>query len=575
MRWVWLATAMFGASILAPPGARAQEQIGTVVAGAPANGDASFDIFLPLRHEAELDRLLADLHDPASPRYQRWLNPAEFAARFGIDDTTATRIEGVVRAAGMRVVGRTAQTVRVAARVEQVERLFAVSLRRVRFADGAQALAADRALSLPQVLAELGANVPQFSGVIAKRRHHAPAAAPQSQSGPLGAYYTADLRQAYDYPALPTASTPGLSGTGATIGILMQNDYQASDIAAYFTLQGLSTPSLTSIPINGGAPYDSSNSTETHLDIQQSAGMAPGASVVLYNVATLSDADLLAGLARINTDNVVDVVNMSFGGQEKPMTTTTLQSWSAQFKQGNAQGITFVASSGDNGSIPPSGLFSTTLTPEHPASDPNVTGVGGTNLVTAFDGTTNSAYVRENASDDKLVTAGVWGSGGGISTKFAKPSYQKLVTTQSTTKRTVPDVSLHMGGCPGSAKQPCGPDRSSDWVAINGGFGRVIGTSASAPDFAGLVALRRVLTGKRQGNVNTLLYNLASKQVAGGTVVYRHDIPGNNGTPGKNGNYTTVAPYDLVIGLGTIYGRAFLGASTLPAADVPGTPGNP
>jgi hypothetical protein len=47
------------------------------------------------------------------------------------------------------------------------------------------------------------------------------------------------------------------------------------------------------------------------------------------------------------------------------------------------------------------------------------------------------------------VTVGnnTWGSGGGYSTVFSKPSYQTLVNTGTNPGRAVPDVSLMMGGC--------------------------------------------------------------------------------------------------------------------------------
>ena len=153
-----------------------------------------------------------------------------------------------------------------------------------------------------------------------------------------------------------------------------------------------------------GAPYDPNNSFETHLDMQQSAGMAPGASVVLYNIPDLSDQNIIDGILTILNQNAADVVNMSFGGPEVGYTPAynngiDLSSYASVyddlFKQGNAQGITFVASSGDFGArpVPPPACFeanatkgcgTAVLSVELPASSPHVTGVGGTNLVTTM-----------------------------------------------------------------------------------------------------------------------------------------------------------------------------------------------
>ena len=99
-------------------------------------------------------------------------------------------------------------------------------------------------------------------------------------------------------------------------------------------------------------------------------------------------------------------------------------------------------------------------------SDPSVTGVGGTNLQTvATPGVDDATYLSENANfdprlpaeyeigPDQFVTVGnnTWGSGGGFSIIFPKPLYQFFVDTGSDTRRSVPDVSLTMGACPGDA----------------------------------------------------------------------------------------------------------------------------
>jgi subtilase family serine protease len=205
-----------------------------------------------------------------------------------------------------------------------------------------------------------------------------------------------------------------------------------------------------------------------------------------------------------------------------------------------------------------------------------VIAVGGTNLVTAHaTGSNNSAYVREFELPDAESGGVVWSSGGGVSQLWLKPTYQTLVTTQSPKFRTVPDLALHMGGCPGDATNACSGARSADWVAIGGQLVGEIGTSASAPDIVGMLALAaKLTTGHRLGFMNTALYQAAQNQVAHPTqVVFRHSaITGNNGT------YPIKVPYDLVIGNGTIDARAFiqrLTGTTLAASGIPGTASNP
>ena len=259
------------------------------------------------------------------------------------------------------------------------------------------------------------------------------------------------------------------------------------------------------------------------------------------------------------------------------------------FAQGNMQGITFVASSGDYGALealPPEcfnyGPNCGAAQPgvEFPASSPHVVGVGGTNLITTHTTTTdlNSAYVREQAYADPLAsdifygtsaTGLVWGSGGGDSMFFRKPAFQALTNTGNARFRTVPDLSLHMGGCPVGASS-CSPDDSADIEVIGGKNVGVIGTSASAPDFAGLTALAVQRFGSRLGNENFYIYALAAAQQLGLTNVFKQGIPGYNGL------YSTAARgYNRVLGNGTLSGKAFLLAPLVPAAGTPQTPTNP
>ena len=427
-------------------------------------------------------------------------------------------------------------------------------------------------------------------------------AVPQNSFSITGAYLTADLRQAYDFP-----SALALTAKGMTIGIPDAGDFLASDMTTYFggtypVQDGLPT-SLTpnvlpSIPINGGTPFSIDNSGETELDIQQSGGMALAANIQLYNLSDLGSGTVMAGLNQINTDNVADVVSISLGFTEAELlpqnnggvslvSIATMEH--AAFLQGRSQGITFVVASGDSGSKPlvetPNG-FVQTLTVGYPASDPYVVGVGGTNLVTELFAPPNfnSSYLKEFAVEDPTLTAtdASWGSGGGISVLFPKPHYQTLVTTPSATFRTVPDLALHMGGlgafgCPAPVVACPGPN-SSDIEILGGETFLSIGTSESAPDIAGLLALKvaqngangLVGTARRLGWENVAIYTLASG--ANVALDFHH-----TGISGFNGTYSTskTTAYDLVLGNGTVNARQFLGATALPAAGNPGSTTNP
>jgi fibronectin type 3 domain-containing protein len=129
------------------------------------------------------------------------------------------------------------------------------------------------------------------------------------------------------------------------------------------------------------------------------------------------------------------------------------------------------------------------------------------------------------------------GSGGGLSSLLPQPSYQNGVVTQSSTSRANPDVSYDANPNTGFAVYD---------TFGQGGWLQVGGTSASAPQWAALIAIAdqgRALAGlgSLDGFTQTLpkLYQLAGSGDF-------HDI-----TSGSNGAFSAGPGYDLVTGIGS------------------------
>jgi subtilase family serine protease len=572
-----------------------------------------FNVYLPLRDRDGVEALLAQLHNPDSVNYHRWLTPAEFGARFGPREATVKAVTSELKAHGLEVTQVHSHSLHVSGTAGGVKSAFAATLASGHYASGRQVMSAVAPIKLTPALSAAGAVVADFSGKIRMRKAawRSNLAVPQNRYSSVGSYWFDDLKQAYSFPSFKK-----LTGKGATIGILMSGDFNPADMNAFFGHELLPTPSISTENIAGGLPFSPVNSFETQLDIQQSGGMAPDANIILYNLPDLSDSNILAGLTTIIEEDVADVVNMSFSGPETGYTpaysdgvdlTGILAIYDDFFAEGNALGITFVSSSGDSGALnfPAAACFSASppqpicgpmeVGVGTPASSPHVTSVGGTNLITTFNAKNakdlNSAYVGENADFDALdsdifygttASGAVWGSGGGISMFYKKPAYQKLVSQKNLPKtakkfRTVPDLSLMMGGCPNGTLYfdlhgECPPDRSSVLEVLGGELVGAIGTSASSPAFAGLVALKIQSTGARLGNENFDIYSLAAAQENGsGNTVFRNQIEGNNGVYKS----TVRGGYNLVIGNGTVIGGDFVRGPGLPVAGKPQTPSNP
>lgn len=574
-----------------------------------------FNVYLPLRNTDELDRLLEEQHTPGSEQFHKWLTPAQFRSRFGPSAEEMTTLKTILADSGFTVTNTHSHGVRVQGSAGQVQRMFGASLSSTMTAHGNARLTTAEPLTLPPALQRMGARIINFAPLRELRPQlHivTKAVSPQNRMSPFGGYWFNDLKQAYDFP-----SVQSLDGTGRTIAIISVSDFLDSDIKAYFAHEStknapISAPRIIRFPIDGGSPFDptSGNSSEAELDLEQAGGMAPGATLVLVNLPDASFGSFLEGYFTLIEQNFADIVSTSFtAGAEATFTaaynngqdfTALLQIFDDVFKQGNAQGITFVESSGDSGGLPLPPLAYFTKAPKFPPvvvgkfqpgveafnSSWHVTSVGGTNLRTTSDPPSlESRYVRENAFGDpevpydpfgfgNLVAGGLWGPGGGESIFYSKPPYQQFVDTR-TTNRAVPDVSLQMGGCPlGLAIQPCANSRSFAVLAFDGQLFGVIGTSVSAPDFAGILALKeQFLGGSRLGNVNYDIYAIAAAQpnVANSPLDFLHQ-----GQPGFNGAFhTTKTGYNLVLGVGTPLVRNFIFAPELPPAGNPRTKSNP
>jgi subtilase family serine protease len=544
-------------------------------------------VHLPLRNSDALDALIARQGDSTSSDYHKFITPDQFRAQYGPAAKDLAAASAQLHAMGFQTQ-ITSQSVIAAAPQAIVEKAFGVKLHPAQAIGHIGHLAQSAAASIaavPNVAPTLPTSLQALNATVAfaHAAHHLDSRKVQStlaldnrysQEGP---YWFDDLKQAYGYPAYDVAR-----GTGRTIAIVIDSDILDSDLALYFGHEKLAPPTVIRRPVDGGprpASITDDSTFEASLDVQQSFGSAPGAQIMLYGIPILDDQPITDAYQAIVDDNKADVVNSSFGECELYYTKAynngvdykyLLKAEHDVYRQGNAQGITFVASSGDSGAYECTNPAGTTFIKgvSTPATDADVTAVGGTNLVTVSK-TTNltSAYQSEEAYFDMIaggVPNEIWGSGGGISTQVAKPPYQQLVQTGAT-MRTTPDVSLHMGGCPEGSALPCNPEDSADIVALVGGFYGVIGTSASSPDFAGVLAVTESNLGTRLGNANYYIYALAA---IAPNKYYRQNIPGNNG-------YAATSGYNYVLGNGTVKVDAFAQLAGSQKAGIPQTATNP
>jgi kumamolisin len=439
-------------------------------------------------------------------------------------------------------------TIFARATVAQVAASFQASFARVQTADGEFT----SAVSVPSVPAELPASILGIDGLQPYvRAHHPPGAAPATVAGSNGFLFIgpSDVRSAYGVPA-------DLTGNGQTIAVVMSADVSNSDLTTFWSTAGVaqSTANVTTIPINGGpdASEQSALGLEVSIDMDWASATAPGAKVRLYATSDLLFSTVNQAAVQILQDAKtipgLTVVSMSVCGPENQSPVSSYAAYSQTFAQLGAAGISVLACSGDGGSNPNPDLtnqYSPTfpLTVEYPASDPNVTGVGGTNMSFTSSWTYASEDVWSTISGNDSATNNMeMASGGGVS-GFARPSWQAgggSALAANPGQRLVPDVSaLSMGTT--LSTSPAGTTYAV--ICYQGMIEGCYGTSLATPIWAGIIAMvnqGRAANGLGPvGPLGPALYPLA------GTSAFT-DI-----TSGSNGMYTAGAGYDLCTGLGS------------------------
>jgi hypothetical protein len=373
-------------------------------------------------------------------------------------------------------------------------------------------------LAQPQLLENAATSTPDFidMGLVSS-----PDAAPAAGAP----YDPAQIRSAYGVDGISFNGVTG-DGTGQTIAIIDAfNDpdiiSDANAFSSEFDLPQFNVsggPTLRVLNQTGGTTLPA-NSTpgnwdvEESLDVEWAHAIAPEANIILFEANSSATSDLFAAVTTAADYAGVSVVSMSFSTPQlidfySDVSETSEDSTFTT--PGGHQGVTFLASTGDDGA----------MNVGYAALSPNVVAVGGTTLNIG----TDNSYLGESAWD---------GSGGGVSLQELQPSYQSS-SVNSTGLRTAPDVSMDAD-----------PETGVYVLdSFDGGYIQVGGTSLSAPMWGALIAIvnqGRALRGQGTliGNSQTLpmLYSLPSSDF--------HDIlTGNNGYPATVG-------YDLATGLGS------------------------
>ena len=524
--------------------------------------------------QADLDQLLAEQQDRSSRNYHAWLTPEQFGDRFGASPNDIAQVVSWLQAEGLAVdeVSRARNWIWFSGTAGQMQAALRTEVRRYSVA-GESHFANSTEPSVPAAIEPLVSGIqglddfrpqPGQARRVLLSTESAPNSVVPLFTNSAGTHLLAPDDFAIIYNLSPLYNA-GYDGSGQRIVVAGRSAVDLADIRAFRNLYGLpqNDPQIVLVP-GTVDPGKTSSMGEADLDIEWAGAVARKANII-YVYST--DVSRISVPYAIN-QNLASVITYSFGLCEQLNTQSTLASTRALAQQANAQGITWVASSGDSGAAgcePPfkASQASGGVAVAFPASLPEVTAVGGTQFDegdgafwSAFNSSTFASarsYIPEKGWNESGA-GGLASSGGGLSVVFPKPSWQAGPGVPDANSRAVPDVSLSAAFHDG-------------YRVISGGLFFVDnGTSAAAPSFAGILALvnqyqelNGVQTRSGQGNINPNLYSLAQS-----TPAVFHDITaGDNivgclaGSPDcSNGTlgYTAGPGYDLVTGLGSVDG---------------------
>jgi kumamolisin len=404
--------------------------------------------------------------------------------------------------------------------VAQIERAFGTKFGRVMFA-GVEFTSALIAPSLPGAVAGPVLGINGLQPHLRPRLH--------STITPAGPKKLVNNSPPYTVPEIAQAYGGSIGdGTGQTIAIVIDTFPASSDLSAFWAGNSVGQ-SLNNIEevqvVPGTLPSPSGEET---ADVEWSSGMARNATIRIYATTDLAfvhlDQAYQAIINDLPTEPDLHQISLSYGLGETYMPQGEMQTDDQYFAILAGAGVSVFVSAGDGGSSPgPNGYGDNTgpVQVESPASDPNVTAVGGTSL---FLNISTGAVSSENA----------WSlGGGGSSQQFARPSWQNGAGVPSGTFRLVPDVALVADPSTGG------------YLIFHGQLYTVGGTSWSAPTWAGICA-----------RINQVRYNTATPPLGLlgpktypllGSSSFRDITAGSNG---PNGVYNAGPGFDLCTGIG-------------------------
>ncbi len=514
----------------------------------PVDGDAPMNASVYLQSKASSLRMDRYINRMANGRAAA-LGDESFEQKFGARQESLDALSNFAKQNNLTLAESDLRSGRVflTGKTADFQKAFGVELNNFAADAGTKSVGHEGAISLPKELApHIRAVLGMSQQEVAKSNYTvqrineagtiqgAPTAqVPEDNFLKIGGYLATDIAKAQNFPL--QSGGEGQHGAFVT----MDGGIDLADYNQCFPEHGLPQPKPLGIIEVGGAKNffgKSDADIENSLDAVQMQSVAPKASINMI-IGHNSNQGLVDTFERAifpkNGEAQNSVVSASWGLAENRQTTMLVNALHITFKQAALRGVQVFSGSGDHGAR----AQINTYQPEYPASDPNVTGVGGLKMILNEQGAL--AWVKAWDEGEQSST------GGGVSTIFKLPWWQSRSAVPNNIDtgavgRGVPDISTNAASATGFP------------VRVGGKTLVIGGTSAGAPLYGGLML-----------NINSELAALGIKPVTplnpwlyarANTNIF-HDV-----TVGGNHGYLAGKGWDAVTGLGWVDGSAMLDA---------------
>jgi subtilase family serine protease len=368
-------------------------------------------MMLQLKRSPEREQMaaqfIADLYNPKSPNFHKWISAEEFGKNYGLAESDIKTVSSWLESHGFTVnsVYPNGMLIDFSGTAGGVRSAFHTSIHNLEV-KGAHHIANIGDPQIPQALA------PAVSGVMSMHdfmphKMSRPKYTFSNQGQQEFVMVPADLATIYDFSPVFNAQ---ITGSGQTIVVIEDTDlYSRSDWTKFRSEFGLPTGTITTQhPAGSGAnncsdPGVNGDDDEAILDAEWASAAAPGAAIVVASCSgtEVTFGGFIAMQNLLNGSNPPSIMSVSYGSCEAENGAAGNASVYSLYQQAVMEGVSVFVSSGDEGAAScDAGAINAThgISVSGWASTPYNVAVGGTDFADVLNNATSTYWNRSNGT---------------------------------------------------------------------------------------------------------------------------------------------------------------------------------